>query len=280
LLRPLVRLMMRSGVTFPILADTLRTLFVDVALSDMLTDAKSRTDSRASLVTGVHRKEIKRLRSLPPDRPDVPEVVTLASQIVARWLGSPAYADAAGQPRVLPRFAQAGDARPTFESLVQLVTSDVRPRAVLDDLISHGAVSLVDGDRVQLNTQAFIPRPGGAEQLFYFARNLHDHVAAASINVAEVRPPFLDRSVHYDDLTPGQAQELRAYAREVAMRVLLDINRKALELLDRAPAGVPAQDGPPQRVNVGIYLYQENDRAAAPDQDATGRHDDGHGGGS
>jgi hypothetical protein len=272
MLRPLARLMMRGGVTFPVLAEALRSLFVDVALTDILVDAKSRTDSRVSLVTGVHRKEIKRLRALPPDTPQIPEVVTLASQIVARWLGSPAYTGADGKPLILPRLPQPGETGPTFEALVQLVTSDVRPRAVLDDLVSHGAVSLVDNDRVRLNTQAFIPRPGGAEQVFYFARNLHDHIAAASTNIAVTEAPFLDRSVHYDDLTPSQAQQLRAYARDAAMRVLLDINRKALELLDQAPTAVDS-DAPRQRVNVGVYLYQEDDAVLS-------HHDDGRGGGS
>jgi Family of unknown function (DUF6502) len=271
LLRPLARLMMRSGVTFPVLADTLRTLFIDVALTDMLTDPKSRTDSRVSLITGVHRKEIKRLRSLPADRPETPEIVTLASQIVARWLGTSAYTDADGHPRILSRQPQPDDPHLAFETLVQLVTTDVRPRAVLDDLVSHGVVSLLEGDRVRLNTQAFIPRPGGAEQIFYFARNLHDHLAAASTNIAQAEAPFLDRSVHYDDLTAEQARQLRAYAREAAMRVLLDINRKALELLDNTPPGETGDRAVRQRVNVGVYLYQEDD--------GDNRTDDGRGGG-
>jgi len=78
-------------------------------------------------------------------------------------------------------------------------------------------------DRVQLHADAFIPRPGGEEQLFYFGRNLHDHIAAAVINIsASGIAPFLDRSVHYDRLTPAQAGELREYARAAAMQVLLD----------------------------------------------------------
>jgi hypothetical protein len=259
LLRPLARLMMRSGVTFPVLAEALRILFVDVALTDMLTDPKSKTDSRISLVTGVHRKEIKRLRSLPPGRAEIPEIVTLGSQVVARWLGTPAYTDADGRPRILSRLPQPGDLHPAFETLVQLVTSDVRPRAVLDDLVSQGIISRLKGDRVCLNTQAFIPRPGGTEQIFYFARNLHDHLAAASTNIARAEAPFLDRSVHYDGLTPEQARRLRTYAREAVARVMLDINRKALELLDDAVPGEAADQGVRQRLNIGVYLYQEDD---------------------
>lgn len=62
MLRPLVRLMIRYGITFPVLADLLRGLYVEVAANDMLADPKARTDSRISLMTGVHRKEIRRLR--------------------------------------------------------------------------------------------------------------------------------------------------------------------------------------------------------------------------
>ena len=93
LLRPLVRLMMQSGLTFPVLAETLRRLFVEIAARDILTDPKTRTDSRISLLTGVHRKEIRRLRELPPDPVDAPDIVTLVSQIVARWIGGAPFTD-------------------------------------------------------------------------------------------------------------------------------------------------------------------------------------------
>lgn len=262
LLRPLVRLMMRSGLTFPALADALRRLYVEIAINDVLTDAKSRTDSRISLLTGVHRKEIRRLREMPTDAEDTPDIVTLASQIVARWVGTTRFIDAQGRPRPLPRNNHDGTgADPSFDELVAAVTSDIRPRAVLDDLISHGVVLIDAQDRVQLNTEAFIPRPGGEEQLFYFARNLHDHVAAAVANISTAgTPQFLDRSVHYDRLTPSQIQTLREYARAGAMRLLLDVNRLAQDLTDAAPDSNPKR---PQRINLGVYLFDEEERPGA-----------------
>ena len=63
LLRPLVRLLIKRGVTFPALADVLRSLYVEVAAHELLTEPRARTDSRISLLTGVHRKEIRRWRS-------------------------------------------------------------------------------------------------------------------------------------------------------------------------------------------------------------------------
>ena len=105
LLRPLVRLLIQGGVTFPALADLLRSLYVEVALRDLLTDPRSRTDSRVSLLTGVHRKEIRRQRT-PAVEPEPPSL-TLSSQVIARWLGTPGLTDADGTPRPLPRSGAA-----------------------------------------------------------------------------------------------------------------------------------------------------------------------------
>jgi hypothetical protein len=259
LLRPLVRLMMRNGVTFPVLSDTLRQLFVEVAAQEMLTGPGARTDSRISLLSGVHRKEIKRLRELPADAEAAPEVVTVVSLLVSRWLGSPGYTDAEGRPLALPRSSRAGEA--CFDSLVESVTSDVRPRAVLDDLLSHGVVTMDASERLVLNAEAFLPRPGGEAQMFYFARNLHDHIEAAAANVsAPGAPPFLDRSVHFDGLTAAQARELQDLARAAAMRALLEVNRRAVEMTE---GGAAPGDAETLRLNFGVYVLGAADPPGA-----------------
>ncbi|MBR0678962.1 hypothetical protein GXW74_00535 [Roseomonas eburnea] len=260
LLRPLVQLQIRSGVTFPVFADLLRALYVEVARDDLLTDPRSRTDSRISLMTGIHRKELRRQRS--PGAEQEPPVVTLNSQLLALWLGSPDYTDAAGRPLALPRSGPA----PSFDSLVAAVTRDLRPRAVLDDWIAQGMVTSDAEGRVVLKAEAYLPREGSEAQLFYFARNLHDHVAAAAANVAAAGPPpFLDRSVHYDRLGPEAAAALEALAREAAQRLLVEVNRQALAIAEedeKAAAVDPAR--PTRRVNLGVYLYAEDDAPDAP----------------
>ena len=257
LLRPLVRLLIGSGITYPVMADLLRELYLDVATRDVLTDDKARTDSRISLLTGVHRKEIRRQRAAAQPHA-IPEAVTLATQILDRWLRAPPFADANG-PLPLPRSAAPGAA--SFDALVASVTKDVRARAVLDEWVSQGLVRLDDADSVVLNDSAFIPRPGRQEQLFYFGRNLHDHIAAAAANVSAAgTAPFMDRSVHYDGLSEAAAAQLESAAREAGMRLLIDINRTAAALAD---AHDPA-DGPTRRVNMGVYVFAEAEPPVGP----------------
>ncbi len=262
LLRPLVRLLIQGGVTFPALADLLRGLYVEVAARDLLREPRDRTDSRISLLTGVHRKEIRRWRSEAGEPEEVPPVITRTSQIIARWLHDDEYVDSEGRPRPLPRLPRA-EGGSSFESLVQSVTSDVRPRAVLDDWLNHGIVTVDAADTVTLDTAAFVPRPGSAEQLFYFGRNLHDHLSAAAANVtATDLAPFVERAAHYDNLTPATVAQLEAMGRETAQRLLTEFNRRALELLEANDKELEnAPETPRHRVNLGLYLFAENDSA-------------------
>lgn len=255
MLRPLVKLLIVAGVPFPRFAELLRQLYVDVATRDVVTDVKARTDSRISLLTGVHRKELRRLRATAVAGPELPPGAALASELVGRWLGSPPWIDEMGQP--LPLLRTAAPGLPSFDLLVESVTKDVRPRAVLEQLLSQSLVSIDPAGIVSLEHEALLPKPGQAEQLFYFARNLHDHIAGAVANITAVKTaPFLDRSVHYDQLSPTAAERLQNYARAAAQRMLVQVNREALRLVD---GDIPEANAI-ERVNVGIYMFAEPDR--------------------
>ena len=58
-LKPLVRFMLSQGLTYTILIDLLKSIYVEVALKEFTLEKKRQTDSRISLLTGVHRKDVK-----------------------------------------------------------------------------------------------------------------------------------------------------------------------------------------------------------------------------
>jgi hypothetical protein len=248
LLRPLVRLLIRSGITFPMLAELLRELYVNVAEYEFALQSKEQTDSRVSLLTGIHRKEVRRLRGAGAPVNTVPATVSQTSRILARWLADPEFTGSDGRPLPLPRMAEPP--QPSFERLVASVTRDVRPRAVLDEWLDRKLVVLDDDDRAVLAEAAYVPRGGDDQQLYYLGRNLHDHIAAAVANVEAQSPPFLERAVHYDGLTKELAQQLQQRSRDVATEVLHTLNREAHAASDEAPRGQ-------WRWNFGVYVYSE-----------------------
>jgi uncharacterized protein DUF6502 len=256
LLRPLVRLLVARGVTYTMLSDLLKGVYVEVAERDFGLEGKHPTDSRVSLLTGVHRKDVRRLRDSEPAKDDaVPESVALGAQLVAAWTTRREFTDAKGKPRPLARLASQGGAR-SFESLVESVSKDIRPRSVLDEWLRLGVVALDAEDRVVLRTAAFVPRRGFDEKAFYLGHNVHDHVAAATHNLLEEGPPFMERSVHYDELGERSVEELKELAARAGMDALNEVNRKAMacETRDRGDAG------PRRRITFGVYFYSTPER--------------------
>jgi len=252
--RPLVRFLIARSLPYPFVAGVLRGLYVDVANREFPVPGKAQTDSRITLLTGVHRKDVKRLRLQPPGTVRPSRAASLGSQLIARWTTQAEYLDGRGRPKPLPRLPEKG-VRHTFESLVRSINTDIRPRVVLDEWQRLGVVRVDDGDRVCLNMDAFIPPQGSREMTYYFGRNLHDHVAAAAHNLGGGGEPFLERSVNYNNLTEGAVAELAELARKRAMEVLQELNTRALRL-QRRDSG---QTGASHRINFGVYLFSESE---------------------
>jgi hypothetical protein len=250
LLRPLVRLLIAKGLGLSALIEMIKEVYVSVAEHDFPTNGKKLTDSRISVLTGVHRKDVKRLRALKPEEFVAPRTVGFGPLVVARWVSSPATTDANGQPLPLPRQAETPGA-PSFDALVESISKDIRPRALLDEWVRLGVARLDAQGRVVLNRAAFVPEKGFDEKAFYLGRNIHDHLAVAGSNLLGGGNPVLERSVHYTGLSAESAKVLAETAERLGMQSLLAVNRLALELAEQDKGKADAQ----RRVNFGLYFY-------------------------
>ncbi len=248
LLRPLVRGFVHFGLSWPILADILKHTYVDIAKEDFSLGAQKKiTDSRISLLTRVHRKDIRRFRLMSGPPPLDMADLSVGAQVIARWQADEQYCDKNGQPKPLPR-AGAG----SFDELARSVSKDTHPRALYDELLRIGAVRM-DDDLVLLDKSAFVPQADFDRLAWYYGLNLHDHIAASTHNMSGKTPPFLDRSVHYSGLSPASVAELKALSQDLGMEALIAINARAREL-EKKDQGA---DTATQRMTFGIYFYSE-----------------------
>ncbi len=256
LLRPLVKLLLHYSVQYPALANLLKLTYVEVATA-MPVDGKEQTDSRVSLLTGLHRMDVKRLRNEIVSGNDAPPLtVSIGAQIVARWTAHPEYLDHKGRPLPLHRLASTGGVM-SFESLVRSVTRDIRPRVVLDEWLRLGIAQVDNLDRVNLLTDSFVPSHGLDEKLFYLGKNVHDHLGACAHNLTQTdEPPLLERSVYYDRLSKDSTLILSAYARQLSSQVMQAFSQKAMELQERDHQDAGAH----YRVTYGQYFYQASEQ--------------------
>jgi len=252
-MRPLARLMLRNGVTYPAFSAALKRVFLDAARAELASQGMPQTDSAVTLLSGVHRRDVRNLkRAAVPERAAAPGHLGLVGQVVARWMSEAAYLNDQGAPRRLPR---AGDA-PGFDALVASVSSDVRPRAMLDEMLRLGVVS-EDETGVELVASGFAPRQGFAESASLLAANLHDHAAAAALNLAG-ESNFLEQAIYVDQLTEASAKALHkvsAQAWKQAFKTMMQQAQKHFDI-DQAQLS-PSQRK--HRARFGVYFFSDNE---------------------
>ncbi len=228
LLAPIVRLCVARDVPFPQVADRLKAQFVKAATTAI---AGKTTDSRISVMTGLQRREIARLRVLPDD-PPIP--VSHLSRLVARWV-----AEGAGAL-----------SRKDFDALAEGIRRDVHPATQLAQLIDAGTVLVDENDMIVLLQHSYQPLSGSDAQLEYLARNGADFLSAAVGNALQNPAPFFERAVHYNGLSAESVAELEKTYRAAQMALLEDINARAAELQKSSPGDM--------RFRAGGYFYKEN----------------------
>jgi len=141
--------------------------------------------------------------------------------------------------------------------VTNIAKGDIRPRVVLDELMRLDLVELDPDHNLILKTKAFTPNRGQEEKLFFFGKNIQDHLCAGVHNLSGEQPPFFDRSVYYDELSADSVAQLKELADELGMEALIKMNEKALALQTADQGSADAHF----RMNFGVFNYNENYQA-------------------
>ena len=92
ILRPLIHILIRNGISYGTFADLAKWLFVDVANREFAIEGRKQTISRVSVITGLNRKEVKRVSELPaPDDQASSERYNRAARVIAGWRRDKAF---------------------------------------------------------------------------------------------------------------------------------------------------------------------------------------------
>ncbi len=251
-MRPLARLLIRNGVSYPAFAQALKTVFLEAARQELQQREMPRTDSALSLLSGVHRRDVRTLGRAADARAASPrEPLGLVAQVVARWLSEAEYLAADGAAARLKRGADPGG----FDKLVAEVSRDVRPRAVLDEMLRLGVVDESDAG-IRLRAEGFAPQQGFEELSWLFSDNLHDHLAAAAANLQGERN-LLEQSIFVDEITADSAAQLHEVAKKAWKQAFKTVMQEAQTRFDHDARHSP----PPQRCHrarFGVYFYSQD----------------------
>ncbi len=254
ILRPLIRILLRNGVPYGAFADMAKQVYVDLAVSEFQLPGRAKSISRAAIITGLSRKEVKRVSELPvQDDVEAGARYNRAARVISGWRRDSRFLDEKGQPALLTIQTGSG----SFHELVKEHGGDVPTRAVLDELLQVGAIEKIDNDKVRLLVPAYVPVHGDKEKLNILGTDVSALISTIDHNISgENGKPFFQRKVAYDNLSEESVKAFRPMAAERSQE-LLELLDSWLAECDRDTDKVTKGTGRKQ-AGIGIY-YFEND---------------------
>ena len=250
---PLVRVLLKNGVSYGEFAEVLKNLFVEVAERDLSMPGRRPSQARVAILTGLTRKEVAKQKATI-ERGDLVETSNLnrVTRVLEAWHTDPEYTGAYGLPIELP-FESPGR-RPSFAALVKKHSGDMAPRAMLDELLRIDAAEMLASGQIRVLMRAYIPQSLHPDALERMGTVVQNFVTTYEFNMehnADGAARF-ERVVYADN---GLSRELMS-AFDKLIRV------KGQQLLVELDNWLSAQQPKTEsrrsstdRVNTGVGIY-------------------------
>ncbi len=154
LLKPIARILLRCGIGFREFSEISKTAFVDVATAEYGLRGRPTNISRVAVMTGLTRKEVRRIRDkIEKGEQSLVVKTTPLCEVLHRWHSDSEFLDRSGNPAELPFVGDGG----SFTSLVKRYGGDIPPGAMRTELLRVGAVERVDAERIRVLKRSVSP---------------------------------------------------------------------------------------------------------------------------
>ena len=136
-LKPIARMLLRTGIGYREFNEVAKSAFVDVATKDYGLRGRPTNISRVAVMTGLTRKEVKKIREqIEYGYGSVVAKSTPLGEVLHRWYSDKEFLDEMGRPHLLPF---DGDTL-SFTNLVKRTGGDIPPGAMRAELKRIGAI--------------------------------------------------------------------------------------------------------------------------------------------
>lgn len=258
LLTPLMRILIRNGVTVTEAIDLTKRAFVDAATSaEFRLPGRRISDTRVAILTGLTRKEVNELRS----ESGLQEADTNLSRIgrlISAWNQDPDFTGPYGLPVAIRFESGPTNSILNFTELVRRHSPGISPRAMLDELLRTGLAHVDDEGWIRNSGRAYIPSkldPAAVERLGQVLGRLAE-TADFNNQVTESSLGRFERVVITDiGLTEEQYRQFNVYLRAKCEQFLETVDNWLATKEDRLNAYKSASVPQRKRIMTGLGVY-------------------------
>ncbi len=252
MLKPLVRILLRNGVPCAAFQELVRHAYVRVAWEEFGVEGRKQSVSRTATITGLTRKEVRRILDEPEDIELDHDKYNRATRVLTGWLRDKSFHGPDGKPKALLFEGEKN----CFTDLVRTYSGDVTARAILDELSRGGAVKKLKDGRIKPMARGYIPSVDDHVKITILGRDTTDLISTIDHNLTSApEEAFYQRKVAYDNLVVESLPKIREFSRKEAQKLLEKIDR--LMAKHDVDANSKLSGEGKARSLLGIYYYEE-----------------------
>jgi len=155
-MRPIVKTLVRNGVSFGEFTEVLKVVFVDAAAELLALEDSKQSLTRVAITTGVPRLDVARiLETGGIDLEAVASKVGRVGRLLTGWHQDPEFIGPYGIPYELPFVADKG--RRSFTELVRRYAGDIPPEEMIEELKRINAVLELGNGYYRVLFRSYIP---------------------------------------------------------------------------------------------------------------------------
>lgn len=253
LLKPLIKVLLKHGVSFGEFQDISKKAYVDVAESDFGIPGRKTSMYRISTITGIRRKEVSQLIKQDSIKTETSKPYNRAARVLSGWVCDKRFIDSKKKPKVL----NINEGPSSFEQLCQTYSGDVNYRAILDELLRIKAVEKADDKKVILLTPDYIPRTSNEDILNILGVDVPYLISTIDHNLdSEPKDRHLQRKVYYDALPTEILPKLRSLSKKKGQKLLEYFD----SIMREADLDIQNKNLAPEETHqaaIGIYYYEK-----------------------
>lgn len=258
LLGPLVRILLRHGISYAEFSEIAKAVYVEVALKDFKVAGRKATRTRVAVMTGLTRKEVKRvIDEAIKDRYEPKSKFSRLGRVLVGWHTDTDFTGPYGLPLEL-QYETNNPGEPTFAELVKRHSGDMSPRSILDELIRVGAVRETDAGWYRVLRREYITDAQGRdtfERTGFIVRNFINTVDFNMTKSAPGKGRFERHVFPADGLRAEDVTKFDAFLRERCQALLEELDN----WLAKLPVPEAARGDEVIHTGVGVYHYMTNE---------------------
>jgi hypothetical protein len=248
ILKPLVTILLRNGIAYGTFADITRKIYVDAGFKEAERRQLKQTVSNVSILTGINRKEVKRLKeALAYDTDHSLKKFNRLVRVLAGWQHDEEFLDVDHEPKDLELEGEQG----SFTSLVRGYSGDMPVVAMLNALRDSGNIEILDNGYIQLIEKNYLPSTDSDQKLNILGIDTGELISTIDHNIQVEHPE--------DAWFQRKASNTRVNTKALP-KLKQRIDKKAQQLLEDLDADFSENETEDEEngvaVSIGIYFYQ------------------------